>query len=468
MSSPIENLKAAARNVLIKLRVMFDRVASRHAGLTPSPVPLPAVSESNRPQSPMTRRRRAITLLEVLISMFIMTVGLLSVASLVPVGKVQQSRGDQTVRASACGRAAFREMRIRGILDPKNWAVGHITDGNISNAYDSVAGTFQVSATKFDPANPTVLTTVYNEQRSIVPVVIDPLGVANNFGPWFPFPVATIDYATVTPLPSPNPPLAPGLPRLTLGPSRTGSFVTNAARKAMSEMVLQSADDLIFEEPAKNDALPPQKMQVPSGGSTDPVRRMSKGDYSWLATVVPDPFMVSTANWSTIPCRVSVVVFHNRALTIPGAGERACNLSSLAGSGEIEIAVYPTASAINVGVADQYKGNGEGAAHLDVRPQQWIMIAGWDDKDGLPSPGDRFWQFRWYRVLSTDATLDSTGREVSRQSTGTGRWTKRLTIEGADWNVPTAVMANFLNESRVFLFDGIENVYEKNMSLEID
>lgn len=401
--------------------------------------------------------RRAITLLEVLISMFIMTVGLLSVASLVPLGKVEQGRGDKTVRASACGRAAFRDMKIRGMMNPRSWAIGNTTEATDNSVFDATAGTFRVSARKFDPLNPKTLTVAHGTFGGIVPVVIDPLGVSNHFGPWFPFAAETIDLTAITPLAPPNPPAAPYLPRLTLSPYSAGNPITNDARKAFAEAVFNCPDDLVFDAPANDDALPSQKMEL---SGTTPIKRLSEGNYNWLATIVP-----VASSWDSAPCRVSVAVFHKRSLTIPGNGERICNLASLTGNGEIEISVDPVASTTKVGVAAQYRGDGEGVSHIDVRPQQWVMVAGWNDLDGQPTPTDRVWQFRWYRVTNVDATMDTNGKEASRKSTGTGPWTKRLTIAGADWNIPAPVMSDFIRDARVYLIDGIANVYEKDMTL---
>ncbi len=60
--------------------------------------------------------------MEVLISIFVMTFGLLGLVSLIPVGKftvVETARAD---RSGACGRAALREVRVRRMLDPNTWS----------------------------------------------------------------------------------------------------------------------------------------------------------------------------------------------------------------------------------------------------------------------------------------------------------------------------------------------------------
>lgn len=409
--------------------------------------------------------RRAITLLEVLISMFILTVGLLSVASLVPVGKIEQSRGDRIVRASACGRAAFREMKVRGILDPKNWARPDVA---FSRLYDPTTQTYSYTNTDWaalpiipppDPRRDSTCPFPYlplNNSDSHLGVVIDPLGVAAGFGSSFPY------GATVA--------TGPALPRMTSGPYGTSTSSVNA-RAALATSIFACSDELVFETPNTADAFPVQKMREPTGGGTA-IKRMSEDHYDWLATVIPNPHAIKPDNWNTIPCRVSVVVFNRRALTIPGAGERLANIADMTGSGEVTLSVNATAAPGKVVVAPQYAGQGEGPAHLDVRAGSWLMVAGFEDKDqSHTTTDDRVWQYRWYRVVGTDATLDSSSNEVTTKSSGTGPWTKQVTIEGAGWDLSgysPALMTEFKDQARVFLFDSIANVYEKEMMLEVD
>jgi hypothetical protein len=68
--------------------------------------------------------RRGISLMEVLISAFIMAVGLLGVAALLPVGHHEASKGMLADRAAEIGRMAFRDFQIRG-YDPANYPANH-------------------------------------------------------------------------------------------------------------------------------------------------------------------------------------------------------------------------------------------------------------------------------------------------------------------------------------------------------
>ena len=92
------------------------------------------------PWSCVPRRARAsragITLLEVLISIFVLSIGLLGVAALIPAGRftiVETSKAD---RAGACGRAGLEEVKIREMADPTRWLYcGGSSVGNESYSF---------------------------------------------------------------------------------------------------------------------------------------------------------------------------------------------------------------------------------------------------------------------------------------------------------------------------------------------
>lgn len=409
------------------------------------PVAVPALAVKQRPLAlhPSLARRAnggwgnsrwGISLLEVLISMFIMMVGLLGVAALIPVGKFEVQRGAQADRASACGRAAMREIKVRGILDPNNWS---LANGN------------NVDLTTF---------------RAFV---IDPLAwtdVANVGLQSFPFDASGSPPATPSP---------PSIPRATLWPSSVldpvppnpgpnGNFTLAEEanmRIALADALFRWQDDLSFEEPSGATALPRQVMQ---GGA----KRLSQGDFSWLATVVPDADFVVPPNPSAVPpipgnlfdvpMQVSVAVFYKRRLNAPGVGERTCQISySGSTDGEVTL-LLPNSAAIGS------EFNGNPAAHLDVKPGQWLMLTGMRTIGGVNR-----WRYSWHRVVSADAVIDDEAppnppNEISVNGPVTGNsWSRRITVAGPDWS-------NQYGNGVAFLFDGIVAVYEQKMKLERD
>src|SRR3990172_9543175 len=70
------------------------------------------------PPSPF---RHGISLTEVLIPMGILTIGLLGVAAVFPVGSFYMQKGDIPDRGSAIAQAAFADALARGLLNPSTW-----------------------------------------------------------------------------------------------------------------------------------------------------------------------------------------------------------------------------------------------------------------------------------------------------------------------------------------------------------
>ena len=88
-------------------------------------------------------RRRGITLMEVLISIGIMAIGLVSVASLLPVGGLQQQKANVEERKAQLVLNAVRDFHVRGmaaVRDPVNfpWVIART---NSAQPYFRVVGT---------------------------------------------------------------------------------------------------------------------------------------------------------------------------------------------------------------------------------------------------------------------------------------------------------------------------------------
>src|SRR3954447_25537920 len=67
--------------------------------------------------------RAGLSLTEVLISMGILTVGLLSVASIFPVGSFYMQKAEISDKASAIAQSVMNEIMARGMLNPRSWYV---------------------------------------------------------------------------------------------------------------------------------------------------------------------------------------------------------------------------------------------------------------------------------------------------------------------------------------------------------
>ncbi|MHB1035796.1 MAG: type IV pilus modification PilV family protein [Pirellulales bacterium] len=208
------------------------------------------------------RAARGISLIEVLISIFILSVGLMGVAALIPVGRFEVVQAAKMDRAAVAGRAAFREVKIRGLLRPDLWYVP--------------------DPSKFDPSRP---------------FVIDPLGVG-----W-----------SLPPCPA-MPNGGPQMPRLSLlGPGKPPCIIPAAA-----DRIFTCRDDLYFELPDDPEALPTWRSSA--GGI-----RSIEGNYSWMLTVtpvvdtrLPQPVIVDGLH------TVAVAVFYKRNRS--PQGERMLNV----------------------------------------------------------------------------------------------------------------------------------------------
>jgi type II secretory pathway pseudopilin PulG len=68
-----------------------------------------------------SRQRPGISLIEVLFAMGILSVGILAMAALLPLGVYELGESDKLDQTSTLGRAAFRDLEVRGYLQPKMW-----------------------------------------------------------------------------------------------------------------------------------------------------------------------------------------------------------------------------------------------------------------------------------------------------------------------------------------------------------
>ncbi len=197
------------------------------------------------------RSRLGITLIEVLMSIFVIAIGLFGVLSLLPLGQYQASEGTKYDRAASLGR--------RGLAD-------FVSHGYHALKYNYVAKTV-TSREWLTPSGGTV--TIGGGSY-----LLDPIFTATNSG--------------VAAFPASG---APALTRVTLRKS-PGVNEIMTYRQAIS--VFRSEDDLVFESPKEDDQSYPRQVLT-----TDEAKRISSGHYSWFATIVPEGptnvYRVSTA-----------------------------------------------------------------------------------------------------------------------------------------------------------------------------
>lgn len=497
------------------------RTVSQFPPLTPNPSPAKGRGE---------QLRRGISLLEVLIAMFILSVGLLGLAALLPVGQSDIVAAGKSDRSSAAGRLAMRDLRARGILCVDNW-MNHVDslptdssnpaaggkDDPFPEQYVGSNGVYAPGAPQqmwydldydLNPGNCPQLPTPLDLGNA---VCIDPLFVTRNAlalsiqsgGPtplpadWrgraFPY---FIDDPDNTILAAFSPTDLP--PRMTRANLRAWRWtnaqfmpVVPAMTYPVAERIFMIQDDRLFDQPT--DATIRSQPIFGLGK-----RLESAGDYSWMATIVPlpgsdTPLTALNPIYSRRRCEVSVAVFYKRNLVLPSTlANGSWPLADRVGAPPNERIVLADmlSGGIGWGGGDvrlrlpDMSGNPNPPVDRSdlprVRPNTWIMLAGWtvEGASGSPPPigasitfASAFMSqqvasnlsvtvptppgpydsryllnpplttpvtkravFQWYRVITASApTLNTNG------PLGAPEWQVDVTLAGPDWNPVVSV-----------------------------
>ncbi len=273
-----------------------DRMQARDS--RPSPLAPHPLRHSPRPS------RRGVSLLEVLISIGVLAIGLLSILMIIPLGQMTIAESVKADRAGACGRAVMRDIKVKRMLDFRSWWCGYITPTNNTVDelwgwawYDSpviVGGIPQIKRkwipiadpyTPFvDPDDPTntriiQLTDLSEATGSFI---IDPLGVSKGLSNIFYLPRGFEIGKAISPqfFTSPPPPTPlPILPRRSLSPT----YLNNPdvlPRSPINGTAFNWPDDLALDMPENTVDRP----FINSAYGLDNSRSL---DYSYLLTVSP-------------------------------------------------------------------------------------------------------------------------------------------------------------------------------------
>ncbi len=431
--------------------------------------------------------RNGISLIEVLISMFVLLFGLMGVAAIFPVGNHFVVEGEKFDLGSALAQNAFEELKGRGLLRPEVW---HYADPN-NNAGDEVSqstvtenrparGEFDASvmqsATLSGNPNPNVgRFNMVGALGSGHAFVLDPLGNAEepSLSDLDLFPRAT-DFSGN--LVKGNPWFQDGSNRpigfrMQLGgerwPARRITVLDAAGqiRTEVAETIFRLRDDLTTEQPDEAD-IPSRQLwrTVDVDGTIDETSddqlllRQYKGDYSWLATIVPttnrglQALQPADDHYGEIACDVSVVVFRKRDFASQG-GERMLLAELLVGG---ELLVYSLQSDSN-DARDEVND-----ALDDIRAGGWISLMGVDQ-----ATGD--FVLKWYRILSMGYKEDTENVVVHTQNgeqTAVGR---RMMVAGPDWPAVRLNATSFLPyvpNLRAGLLPGAISVVTKPLQME--
>jgi hypothetical protein len=340
--------------------------------------------------------RRGISLMEVLISIFVLSVGLLGVAAIIPLGQLALWETAKADRCGACGRAALREIQVSRLLDFRYWYWTPNKSPNLPNP--GFAGNYWGCYPPFKTANtiPDDFATVSSCSDSM-PFVIDPLGRAKGlpevFGP------ASLPKFSIF------------LPRRTLRilPLAASSTYSQPPQQTINPDLFYWSDDLPFDI-VKNSVARPTLVKTSTGVVTT-----SLGDYSWFFTVMPVA-SESRINYATTPPTV---------VPLPVASRRLFNVSvAVCYKRNFQITydpnnIYPNSpttntldgehtATINLNTGFLGMGIGGGTVQLNssvnVKENQWVMLyyLYLDPNTGDPLSSSGYPQMSrccWYRVV---------------------------------------------------------------------
>jgi type II secretory pathway pseudopilin PulG len=412
-------------------------------------------------RAPSHAGRQAITLLEVMISIMVMSIGLLGLASLIPVGRYQMVEALKLDSGTTLGRAAFRDILVRGAFRPENWL--YCTSGTTTgtavigpakpSSIAPVSTAFQVSPASGPQYSP-----------PFAPLVLDPLGFANasqNGSAGDVTAMQTFPYGLSMFNDGPQG-SAPRLSRITLrqfsstsaacpfpytstGSSPLSKYTLTIMPYPAADRMFRSTDDLDFAIPNRNDpTLKPLQnwynTTMISGTLGNPgAARMSLGAFSYLVTISPDlgealgsPMLQSSSPAAHQPTQgnaattrkfsVAVVAVYRRDLSppttlvnpSPGSPPRGERMAWVDFATRNDIRLRITTSG----------GYTAAKQALGVKENEWIMVTG---KATNYMFGNPFTQtiIQWYRVVS--------GSIEPKQLNGT-TWYRSLRVVGPDWN----------------------------------
>jgi hypothetical protein len=304
--------------------------------------------------------------MEVLISVFVLSVGLLGLAALLPVGSYTILETIKADRAGDCGRAALRDVKVRRMLDPSGWF-----DGSGS----AVAGSLVGASFWIDP-----LGLSKSAPATVASGSISGGTLSRVNGGWFNFNLTPPQWAPLTP--------------------------------AQAQAIFTCPDDLIVTLPELMSPAQPfgrsRLMFNPSDPITGGNTPSFAGDYSWFLSVTR-VYYSGTQTFDPSRFRVSAVICYKRDFGGGTPAERAVSVPTTGffdGPGGVGSVAFGGGSIQLSGPINDTPGS-----QLGVRVREGDWVALYSSSNGLCS---------WYRVIavspdSTYLTLNGPDWQVTGQ-----------------------------------------------------
>jgi len=390
---------------------------------------------SPSPPLPLSRSRfsarRGVSLMEVLVSIFIIMFGLLGVAALLPVGRFEIIEAAKRDRAAACGRSVLRDAKIRRMINPDRWLAFY----DNFNPYPGWSGGGPVTPAWMPVSMPE------NTLQHYAAYAIDPLFLARALTE-----NAGLQPTAIARFPFTAPNGTPYMGRCSyVGDPGTLQALVQAIMSGNQAPVVQYVsgvprfDRLFHWQDDQSFDLPTDVQQRPSRLFDAGGAGQFEGYYSWLITVAPAVSEAGTLAGNRHLYEVSVVVLFQRDFSAPTLyfdpdkpPERMVGVTFLGsgwGGGDVTLSkLQPN----------------DPAGMLDIRENEWILV-------GTIQPlGGGFRKvFRWYRVAAIEEQNPSTPQQ------------RMATLAGPDWPVTTLG-----NAAAGIICTGVVGVYSQNMEIE--
>ena len=453
-------------------------------------IPNPPASNLRSPAS----QRRGISLIEVLIAVFILTFGLLSVAMVIPAGRALMVEASKSDRGSACGRAALNDVQVRQWYDSSQWL--HKWGGLAASIGPARIGTPPYTGTVTMP-DPVKDGLIYGETYFIDPYFYaynnnDAKDSVRHF-PYTAYPERELALGSGTLRAWPDRALARRVTFARPLPSSPYAILP----EVFAERLTTWADELLFslegddrrprqllrwangESAAAPAILPADKTELDTDGDNMPdyvpLHASNEGRFTWAAMVTPIIPVRNDGTWTlpsgvVIPLidprgisqyEISIVVFYNRNHYCP-VGSSDTTTDELRTVTDIDIvrerSVYARLDGGGIAGGDVLLFVPDGdlarpAGYLNVKKNQWIMLKGLDraryiGPGPLAPPAEAVRPTmatvcKWYRVISVDDVFDTTiddpnATVMDGSQTLDGR-ARYVTLAGPDWNVDTTL-----------------------------
>lgn len=402
--------------------------------------------------------RRGVTLLEVLFSIVLVSVGLLGAVAVFVVSNAQARKGRTADVTLTAAHTAVNSFTVEGMDDRTRWLRW--------DAANNQTAFFPLNMN--DPPTQAAPNPYYGRAFCIDPRGFEQNRVADiqqgqaNSGLWAWFPA--VPEVNPTPNAAPN---GSRMMRLTLTNGPTGSAPMPFV---MANKLFRAEDELIYARPPYKDGAgnyvtysdgTPKGNEAPAdqlytqyalpNGDNAAGRRQEEGRATWMATLVPK--LDRTGGVLSTQYVLSVAVFYNRTpdMEVPNVGDKPWNEwtakvlagdfhASGDGGGEVTVTT-------NDPTQDPTFNSEE---YLNITRGSWIMLA-----RTIPTSATPIQHWQWYRVSDT-------GDVVPNGS----RWQREVTLIGGDWPDDLVAPDGVSEECDVVIVPNVAHVYERTIVLE--